>query len=85
MIGTRGLYALTAILKDGKQLHTLDVSGKLQPLPNMPTQYTEIFSAAVNVIRKVSMLLTFLLKTLIVDTRRGGSKEYPQSMFRISK
>ena len=28
LIGTRGLYALTTVLKDGKQLHTLDVSGK---------------------------------------------------------
>ena len=34
-------------------------------------------------LEKKMIFLIFLLKTLIVGTRRGGSNEYPQSMFWI--
>ena len=52
-------------------------------------QYTENFSEGKieNSIGKIFIFLTFLFKTLIVDTleppRRDGSNEYSQSMFWI--
>ena len=45
-------------------------------------QYTGFFSPVKieNFMRKILIFFLFLLKTLIVGTRRGGSNEYPQSM-----
>ena len=49
------------------------------------TIYREFFFSAVKmqISLKIFDILIFLLKTFIVDTRRGGSNEYPQSMFWI--
>ena len=46
---------------------------------NVPMQYTE--NKLENLIGEFLIFLKFMLKTLIVGTRRGGSNECPQSVF----
>ena len=56
---------------------------------NLTMQYTVIFFSCKNkkekISRKIKIFSLFLLKTLILATRKnrlaGGSNEYPQSMF----
>ena len=54
---------------------------------NMPIQiYRKFHLQKLKIFRlKTLIFFTFVLKTYIVGTRRGGSNEYPQIMFFVQK
>ena len=56
LIGTRGLYAFTELLKTGKPLHTLDISGEYR----LPT-FSRIFEHYIFFLKNTSILKTLFM------------------------
>ena len=60
LIGTRGLYAFTELLKTGKPLHTLDISGECRP-----QGYKTFFSFSTQLSTKFILLINVKMPTIV--------------------